>query len=631
MRSLRYSALAFLAGSVLACAPAEEDKAPPPPPTATENGDDAETSADTTDETGGTDTGGAENCGELICNGHGSCVEDEEEGPSCVCDEHYVLDPNDDTNCIVDETCIELRFLEDNCRQLVNDAPAVSLFFAVDFCSGDAVLPEKLDELGLEFKVLEDDNDIEDNPESSAAVIDKDVESFVTLVVDVSDSITESEDLPALIDALQAFVAKLEPGQNEARVSVEIIVFGREVGLYEPLTSDFAALNTALENLADQGVVTTMGTSLYDAVEAGINSATRARALRSGVTNDGVLSTGTVVVVTDGKESSGGKTLNKSLINGTLNQVISVGISEDIDGEDLDDIGRDGSFLAPTPDDWAEAFDEIAVRVDQYPDRAYLLAYCSSTSQGSPTVTISLDGIEPEEEATCKFDADLFASMPPVCDQTLFATECDDKACGGWLTGCGGCSDSQCCAGTVCGAPDDASDCNEQDALCNVSDQVCIPDADVEDLELCTPPPAIGEDCINISGNNYTCHPGISYCQTDDQLPEHLKCLPAIQAGELCEKGKGYQCETLRCAQLKPENMNDPYICMPSAKMFDKCSSGEATCENGTYCSGDCTERKKDGVSCGKHEECRSGICDGDPKRCLGSLTCYWAWDEVSG
>lgn len=620
----RFAGFAFASGLLAACSPPENKGQAPVSSDGTDSTTASSGTGDTGDTgdtgTGGTDLPGPTNCGELICKGHGSC-QDTNDGPACVCDYGYVLTDPKGTECVVDETCITLRFLEDKCRQLVNDAPAVSLFFAVDFCSGDAVLPAKLDDLGLEFLVLENDVDIKDNPESNAAVVDKDVESFVTLVLDVSDSITGSEDLPALVSALRDFMKELEPAQGEARTTVEIFVFGRNVARYLPMTTDFAEIDAALKTLEEdpQSVVTLvngMGTSLYDAVKEGIQSTERARQLRSLVSNSGVLSTGTVVVVTDGKDTSNGN-LDNALIKSTLNQVISVGISDQIDGGDLDAIGRDGSFLTPEPEDWAGAFAEIATRVDQYPDRAYLLAYCSSTNQGSPDVTISLSGIEPKQTATCKFDADVFASNPPTCGQVLFDTECENKECGGWLTGCGGCADSECCAGSVCKAPEAAPDCQAQDALCNATGQICIDNAG--SIE-CATPPAIGQACVLDANNQKKCDPGTSYCSAD-------LCVAAKAAGVEC--AAAMECESLHCAKTNPDNNFEPKTCQPEAEIFDKCGGGEAICEDGAYCSGSCVAKKNTvEKTCSKGSECLGGICEGDPKICIESNICYWAWDE---
>jgi hypothetical protein len=621
-------------GLLVGCGTPEDKNQTPVPTTGNDDETGSTTDPTSTGESGDTGTGGdlppPANCGELICEGPGSCQETND-GPICVCDEGYVLTDPMGTQCVIDETCIELRFLEDKCRQLYNDAPAVSLFFAVDFCSGDAVLPEKLDELGLDFLVLENDVDIEENPESNAAVIDKDVESFVTLVLDVSDSVTGSEDLPALVSALRDFMKELEPVQGEARTTVEIFVFGRNVARYLPMTTNFDEIDAALQQLEDDPqsvvqLVNGMGTALYDAVEEGIQSTERARQLRRLVTNAGILSTGTVVVVTDGKDTSNG-TLNKSLVDNTLNQVISIGISPNIDGEDLDAIGRHGSYLAPDPADWDDAFAKVATRVDQYPDRAYLLAYCSSTNQGSPDVTISLSGIEPELVATCKFDADLFASNPPTCGQVLFDTECENKECGGWLTGCGGCADSDCCSGTVCKAPGAAADCEGQDELC-LGNEVCI-GTDDDEVDECTGAPGLGEACIEGANGNDACNPGVSYCQnTDDQADDYMTCLAVKSLGEECETA--VECETLHCAPTNADNPFDPSVCQLPAEIFDECGGNKAICESGSYCSGTCKAKRNTAEdTCSQAYECNYGICDGDPAVCpYESSVCFWAWDE---
>ncbi len=295
------------------------------------SGGSGSTEASTSGVDTGTSTGEGPptSCEDVICEGNGTCLI--QNGiAGCYCDEGYVLDDSL-TNCVVDVNCIQLRFLEDRCRLIVNGPPAVTLFFAVDYCAGTAVLPEDLDAQDLAFQVLENGVDIANNVESYATVIPKEVESYVTLVLDVSDSVTGTEarpnpELPQLVGELRDFVQELAPAPGEPDVYVSMYVFGRFVREYVPFTRDYAAMDAAIEAieldpLAINTLVNGDGTRLYDAVEIGINRTQRIRDLRDAVTKGGVLSTGTVVVITDGLESTNG-TLNTGLIDDTLNWLI---------------------------------------------------------------------------------------------------------------------------------------------------------------------------------------------------------------------------------------------------------------------------------------------------------------------
>jgi hypothetical protein len=594
-----------------------------------------------TDTGSGTATDTAEvptTCDDIVCVGNGGCLV--ENGiAGCYCDEGYVLDEAG-TTCVVDESCIELRFLEDRCRQTVNGPPAVTLFFAVDYCAGTAVLPEALEAQGLGFQILENGVDIANNVESYATVIPKDVESYVTLVLDVSDSITgtaeaPNPDLPLLVAELRDFVQELAPAPGEPDVYVSVLLFGRFLHDYAPFTRDYVALDEALAEIENDPIGINMlvngdGTRLYDAAATGIHRTQRIRDLRDAVTWGGVLTTGTVVVVTDGLESTNG-TLDTTLINGTLNQVITIGVSQEVTDNDADlrAIGRDGSFLAPNPEDWAPIFDTVVERVQQYPERAYLLGYCTSAAQGLADVEVSLEGgVVPVQTATCNFDASAFSVDPTVtCSPELFETECDVFTCGG-LTACGACADDQCCGGSQCGAPTDATsaglDCDDSDQLCNATDQICAQGPAAEDPFSCQDPDVLGGAC------DPGCEPGMEYCVGETGMGECVAVLPVDPSGEHCEAAE--QCASLNCRSANPDNELLLPTCLPPALIYDDCGApGFTVCEVGSYCDGNaCAPQELLLESCSNAEDCRMGRCEAPVSSplCLYTGACFWAWDE---
>lgn len=640
------SSFRLLAGLaiVAACGSEGPSNGPPLDPSHTDGttfvtvGTDSSTSSSTSGSGSGTADSsttwvGPSNCGELECTGHSACEIGDGGHPVCVCDPGYVRS-DDPSVCVVDERCVQIRFLEDHCRQVANGPPAVSLFFAVDFCAGTAVTPERREQLGLEFQVLENGVDIEENVESVSAIIDKPVESYVTLVLDVSDSVTESQDLQALVDELRTFVGTLGPGVNEPDVYVSIYVFGRDVAEYVPFTRDLLQVDAALQAIADDPEPIVLlagngdGTDLYDAVELGIHRTQRIRELRDAVTWGGVLTTGTVVVVTDGKDTSNGA-LDQGLIDGTTNNVVSIGLSDEIEAEDLQAIGRDASFLAPTPEDWAMAFAEITQRVDEYPLRSYLLAYCSSASEGQPQVEITIEGIgvTVTTSAVCEFDADVFSSDPlDVCGLELFENECETQACGG-LTACGACSDDACCDGSACVAPVDSDaaglPCEDQPELC-IFGEVCDPTQSLgSGLGQCVPPQAPGAGCLP------GCDPGVTYC-SDAEEPESGICLGVLAPGDDCELAE--QCPDRNCSRVKEDNPLEHRVCRGPALLFDFCGNDEAVCEIGGACSGGiCAPKEHPNEQCSDGGDCRSGVCEmvGDAgNRCNGGGACFWAWNE---
>jgi hypothetical protein len=310
--------------------------------------------------------------------------------------------------------------------------------------------------------------------------------------------------------------------------------------------------------------------------------------------------------------------------------LISIGISGDIDDEDLEVIGRDGSFLAPARDDWAQAFDEIAQRVDEYPERAYLLAYCSSATTGDVTVSVGLRGEVAEVTAGCTVDADRFSSDPKdVCDLSLFQTACNGADCG-TIFACGGCPNRQCCAGSSCQLPGATPQCLDQNALCAPEGEVCAeveppPEEDIDQFQ-CREPFEVGEDC---SEDDY-CLPGETHCA---ELEEDVfACVPVtLENGDRCgdsEDFSGARCPEGNCAQ-KTGAATEPYRCLREARIFERCSGGsaDARCELGAQCKGSsCIARNL--WSCSSHEDCLSGYCNTTTDLCIGLGECPFSWDS---
>jgi hypothetical protein len=374
------------------------------------------------------------NCGEVTCRGAGKCVL-QEDVPTCVCDEGYTLLESGD--CVVDETCIELRLIERSCRQRINLEPALGMAFYVETCAGTTARPEILGDVSTAFKVLEDDNDLGD--ESFATVFDRSVESYITIALDMSGSVARNAQLlPQLIALVQELVLDLTPQPEEPPVLMQLIAFGRSLdpktdGFTTDLSEVDAALGDMLED-PDQAVAEPDGTNLNGVVNAALKDfedtidALIEADIRAG---RGVpIRTGTLIVITDGRDT-GGVRLNA--IASRFN-VISIGVSGSINDEELTRVGPQGSFLAPEQADRVAAFDTVTQRVKEYPDRAHLLAYCSPAVAGSHEVIATTANLEAHASASCGFNAAKFGSGS-ACNQAFIETYCDEPshACGAFM------------------------------------------------------------------------------------------------------------------------------------------------------------------------------------------------------
>jgi von Willebrand factor type A domain-containing protein len=384
--------------------------------------------------TGGT-SGAPQNCDEMPCSGPSTCVLTNGV-PECVCDEGYTKVSNE---CVVDEECVKLRLIEPKCRQLDGVEPSVAMLFDVATCAGTTVKPEVLGNVSSAFAVLENGTKL--GQESYATVLERDVESYVVIAIDLSTSVTErTADLPALREHLKALVRDLEPGVGESPVYVQLIPFGRStVPALQQFSADFDLIADKIDDIFDDPssyVPEPNGTNLNGVINKGVQALEDKFKDVLGNTRGGVVSTGTVLSITDGDDNSGVKLVDRA----ARYNLISVGISDDVDNKELTRVGAQGSFLAPTPADWQASFEAVAQRVAEYPRRSYMLAYCSPALDSQQTIAVTWANGTAKTDATCKVDANDFGEGI-ACNAAFLAGYCTDpvRSCGGFLA-CGPCT-----------------------------------------------------------------------------------------------------------------------------------------------------------------------------------------------
>jgi hypothetical protein len=444
MRHIRYAVgLSLVVGLAFASCKSDDHPrliAPDPLPTGGSGGsgsgsedarDAGETPADAS-QSGGTE-GIPPNCQTKVCRGPSRCVDTEGVG-ECVCDAGYEPSADDPDECIVDEECVRLRLLEPGCRQRLGLEPAMAMLFDVATCAGTTVRPGVLGSVNSAFRVLENGQPL--GEESFATVLERDVESFVVIAIDVSESV--KSELPELLVAVKQLVRDLEPEAGESPVSVELVVFGRTVHLALPFTSDFDLVQEKLDEIsAVDGSVAAdpNGTNLNGAINLGTFDLQATLEAYRAANGGGIVATGTVLSITDGVDNAG---VTLEARAGRFN-LISVGISEAVNDDELTRVGPQGSFLAPSKDDWATVFGNVAQRVAEYPRRSYLLAYCSPAVSGTYSVAVTWANGDAEADATCQIDGGKFGVGQGVCNGAFMTGYCTSyTGCAGFLA-CGSC------------------------------------------------------------------------------------------------------------------------------------------------------------------------------------------------
>src|SRR5690606_30686822 len=100
-------------------------------------------------------------------------------------------------------------------------------------------------------------------------------------------------------------------------------------------------------------------------------------------------------------------------LDGLEIDIITIGVGAEIDGGELEAIGRNGAIISKDRAAIAASFEQAAARVEAFSKRYYLLGYCSPARAGRHVVRIetSVDG--KSGYAEYEFDARGFG---PNCD-----------------------------------------------------------------------------------------------------------------------------------------------------------------------------------------------------------------------
>lgn len=276
----------------------------------------------------------------------------------------------------------------------------IAVYFTVETSDGEPVAgltaeSFRIYEDGQPVSVLESKQTIL-NPEVAAA-------HYTLLLVDMSGSVTESGDVPVIVESARAFSDRVQKFQKVAVYAFDgsskihpISGFGSGAGI-ERLAS-FKARDPS--------------TNLNGAVVEALQVLSRQMASSSAP-----LTFGTLVVFTDGTDRA--QRVPRDKLHEQLDMydvdVIVVGVGAEIDSSELASIGRDGAILSKDRAQIASSFDAAAARVEAYSKRYYLLGYCSPARAGRHVLRIETTAQGATGAYEHEFDARGFG---PKCDPT---------------------------------------------------------------------------------------------------------------------------------------------------------------------------------------------------------------------
>jgi Mg-chelatase subunit ChlD len=277
----------------------------------------------------------------------------------------------------------------------------VAVYFTVDTDDGQPVPGLQAES----FRIYED-GDLVSVFESKQTILNPEVaaEHVTLLLVDMSGSVAESGDVPAIVSAATSFSERVGKYQK-----VGIYAFdGRKdivrVTDFTPRGSSVASGAERLESFDTKDPSTNLNGAVIEALEV------LDRELRG---SSAPLRFGTLVVFTDGTDRAARVTKDDLdvALDGSEHEIVVIGVGAEIDESELGAIGRSGVIVTKDRAQIADAFEQAAAKIEAMSQRYYLLGYCSPARAGVHEVTYE----GKTGSLTYEFDA---TGFKPDCDPT---------------------------------------------------------------------------------------------------------------------------------------------------------------------------------------------------------------------
>ena len=257
----------------------------------------------------------------------------------------------------------------------------IAVYFTVDTSDGDPVPGLEADS----FRIYEDGTLVSVH-ESKQTILNPEVaaEHYTLLLVDMSGSVIESGDVPAIVDAATAFADRVGKYQ---RVAVYAFDGRKEIVKISEFSNNAGTVKNSIERL-NSFKSRDPSTNLNGAVIAGLREIDRQLSRASAP-----LRFGTIVVFTDGTDRAARVPRDElhDFLDETEVEVMVIGVGAEIDEDELSDIGRGGLIMTKKRSEISDAFEQAAAHIEAASRRFYLLGYCSPARAGVHEVRIEAD------------------------------------------------------------------------------------------------------------------------------------------------------------------------------------------------------------------------------------------------
>jgi len=265
------------------------------------------------------------------------------------------------------------------------EAPGlVQMLFSVQ-CAGEPVTAVE----GADLTLTEGGTDVSGSEaEWQLDPVSAALETYSLLLMDVSDSIIEQGTLETAqevaVDFSESLVAQ---GQQ---VSVAIFDGDASIRTIVDFTSNAEDLADGIESI-DAGDQLDGSTNLNGAVLAGLE-------ILDGKVSEDVeaelVSVASLVIFTDGLDRAGRETHSKALnaVEGSNHETFVVAlIDEEVEAEELEELGDDGFFRADDVAGLTSAFDDLISRLVAEVNKYYRISYCSPLRSPRTTLKVKVD------------------------------------------------------------------------------------------------------------------------------------------------------------------------------------------------------------------------------------------------
>lgn len=286
---------------------------------------------------------------------------------------------------------LQLRRIEAAHRKPSN----VAVFFSVETDEGDPVAAL----LASDFRIYEDGKLVSVD-ESRQTILNPEIAAahYTLLLVDMSASVTASDQVERIVRAADEFIKRIEAHQH-----VAVYAFDGSKALHEisPFTTSGTQARRSVERLADFHT-RDPSTNLHGGVVRSLDLLDKAVA-RSKVP----LRFGTLVVFTDGTDRAARVSFQEMIdrIEVAEHELFAIGVGNEIDDATLSRIGRSGYIRVDDDASLVEAFSELGERIVRFKSRYYLLSYCSPARAGQHAVRVEARTEDAEGQLEYSFDA----------------------------------------------------------------------------------------------------------------------------------------------------------------------------------------------------------------------------------